>query len=133
MVHSDAKRLFQSPESDSGEDVSWNTTYDTEYRSRQQAMKHGARDGTAFASIALPAHYSAITAVLRHARLRLDSALEVDQIIDWGAGTGSGLWCVQALQLSYLIIEPPTTGRHFTPSRGTLCMKSRTLSLKIQT
>jgi ribosomal protein RSM22 (predicted rRNA methylase) len=42
----------------------------------------------------LPAHYSAITSVLRHVKSRLGPLWDVDRIIDWGTGTGSGLWFV---------------------------------------
>ncbi|THH19690.1 hypothetical protein EW146_g1524 [Bondarzewia mesenterica] len=90
MLRNDAKRLFLDEES--GADEDWDATYDVEYRSRKQAAHHSERDGTAFASIALPAHYSAIYAVLDHARLRLGSNWNVETVLDWGAGTGSGLW-----------------------------------------
>jgi len=50
------------------------------------------RDGTAFASIALPAHYAAIYAVLDHVKRRLEREWNVERVIDWGTGTGSGLW-----------------------------------------
>ncbi|KIM47590.1 hypothetical protein M413DRAFT_416605 [Hebeloma cylindrosporum] len=92
LLHSDATRLFTSPGTGGENEIDWDTQYDSSYRSRTQAARHYARDGAAFASVALPAHYSAITAVLHHLKLRLGSALEVNNIIDWGAGTGSGLW-----------------------------------------
>ncbi|KAF9531847.1 mitochondrial small ribosomal subunit Rsm22-domain-containing protein [Crepidotus variabilis] len=91
QLHTDAKRLFLSSDEKSGEGE-WDTTYDTTYRNRQQAARHAARDGTAFATVALPAHFSAITAVFHHAKQRLGPSWDVDQILDWGAATGSGLW-----------------------------------------
>ncbi|KAF9270814.1 Rsm22-domain-containing protein [Marasmius fiardii PR-910] len=90
MLHTDAKRLFVIPEE--GSEDHWNTNYDTRYRSRQQASRHSERDGTAFATIALPAHYSAIKSVLQHLKHRMNPDWEVRRVIDWGAGTGSGLW-----------------------------------------
>ena len=92
LLHSDATRLFTSLGTGGENEVDWDTQYDKSYRSRTQAARHYARDGAAFASVALPAHYSAITAVLHHLKLRLGSVWEVNNIIDWGAGTGSGLW-----------------------------------------
>jgi hypothetical protein len=94
LLHSDAKRLFLSSEVENGEEGGWDANYDTVYRSRNQAARHAIRDGTAFASVALPAHYSAITAVLHHVRLRLGPSWGVDRVIDWGAGTGSGFWYI---------------------------------------
>ncbi|KAK7058621.1 37S ribosomal protein S22 [Paramarasmius palmivorus] len=88
LLHVDAERLFKASE---GEDE-WNTNYDTRYRSRAQASKHSERDGTAFATVALPAHYSAIKAVLEHLKHRMGPGYNISRVIDWGAGTGSGLW-----------------------------------------
>lgn len=91
MLHVDARRLFfdQDEEKENG---TWDTTYDIRYRSHKQASRHHERDGTAFASVALPAHYSAIYTVLDHVRRRLGPGYELHKIYDWGAGTGSGLW-----------------------------------------
>lgn len=89
MLHTDAKRLFMD---ESGEKPQWGTAYDVHYKSRQQTMRHAERDGTAFASVALPSHYSAICAVLDHLKMRMDPDWNVEHIIDWGSGTGSGLW-----------------------------------------
>ncbi|KIK70481.1 hypothetical protein GYMLUDRAFT_32504 [Collybiopsis luxurians FD-317 M1] len=91
VLHNDAKRLFQADGIDN-ENAEWGTVYDTRYRSRKQASRHSERDGTAFASIALPAHYSATLAVLTHVKHRLGPEWTVSKVIDWGAGTGSGLW-----------------------------------------
>lgn len=97
MLHSDAKRLFSSDKpgaekTDAQE--TWDTSYDLKkYRSLKQAGRHAVRDGTAFASIALPSHYAAIYAVMEHLKRRLEPSWKVEKVIDWGAGTGSGLWC----------------------------------------
>lgn len=53
---------------------------------------HAQRDGTAFASVALPSHYSVVYAVLDHVKQRLGPEWTVDRLIDWGSGTGTGLW-----------------------------------------
>ncbi|KAJ7016844.1 mitochondrial small ribosomal subunit Rsm22-domain-containing protein [Mycena alexandri] len=92
QLHGDAQRLFQARNSQGGWEDSWDAEYDTKYRTKAQARQHADRDGSAFASVALPAHYSAITAVLDHVKRRLEPEWRVERIIDWGAGTGSGLW-----------------------------------------
>jgi ribosomal protein RSM22 (predicted rRNA methylase) len=93
QIRSDAKRLFQS-DTDSKDEPEWDTKYEQNYGSRQQASRHGLRDGTAFATIALPAHYSGIMSVLHQVKCRLAPDWEVKRIIDWGSGVGSGLWFV---------------------------------------
>lgn len=70
----------------------WDAQYDVRYRSKGQRARHAERDGTAFTSVALPAHYSAIMAVLYHVKMRLGPSWSIQNIIDWGAGAGSGLW-----------------------------------------
>ena len=89
MLHVDAKRLFLD---ESGDQAQWDLSYDVRYKSRRQAHQHAERDGTAFASVALPSHYAAIVAVLDHVKQRLGPSWNVNHIIDWGSGTGSGLW-----------------------------------------
>ncbi|KAG6865333.1 hypothetical protein C0991_003433 [Blastosporella zonata] len=92
QLHSDAKRLFFDDES-AGSESEWEAHYNPQdYRSRKQASRHSERDGTAFASVALPAHYSAILAVFDHLKRRLEPSYKVERVIDWGAATGSGLW-----------------------------------------
>ncbi|OAX42679.1 Rsm22-domain-containing protein [Rhizopogon vinicolor AM-OR11-026] len=86
QLHSDATRLFFD------ESEGWDHSYDVKYRSYKQGARHSDRDGTAFASVVLPAHYSAISAVLHHVKHRLGAEWNVQRVIDWGAGTGSGLW-----------------------------------------
>ena len=92
MLHVDAKRLFS--DSDGENEPQWDSSYDVSYKSRKQAFRHSERDGTAFASVALPAHYSAIYSVLDHVKHRLGADWKIQRVIDWGAGTGSGLWSV---------------------------------------
>ncbi|KAG1754790.1 mitochondrial small ribosomal subunit Rsm22-domain-containing protein [Suillus paluster] len=86
QLHSDATRLFFD------ESEGWDHSYDVKYRSYKQGARHSDRDGTAFASVVLPAHYSAICAVLHQVKHRLGPEWNVQRVIDWGAGTGSGLW-----------------------------------------
>ncbi|GJE86251.1 Rsm22-cox11 tandem protein [Phanerochaete sordida] len=102
MLHVDAKRLFMDEDEDGEE---WGTTYDVRYKTLGQRIRHGERDGTAFASVALPAHYSAISAVLHHTKQRLGSEWSVQHVIDWGAGTGSGLWAS-----THAFQKPPVEG-----------------------
>lgn len=70
----------------------WDTTYSPQYKSRKQAARHADTDGTAFASVALPAHYSAIYAVLDNLRHRLGKDWDVRRVFEWGSGVGSGFW-----------------------------------------
>ncbi|KAI9444934.1 Rsm22-domain-containing protein [Lactarius indigo] len=88
LLRSDAKRLFN----ERGDDNKWNPALNVRYKSYKQAHRHAERDGTAFASIVLPAHYSAIYSVLCRVKSRLGPQWSVRNILDWGAGTGSALW-----------------------------------------
>ncbi|KAL0951798.1 hypothetical protein HGRIS_008465 [Hohenbuehelia grisea] len=91
-LHQDAKRLFLDNGGELSAEDGWEAAYDTKYRSRKQAARHHERDGTAFVSVALPAHFSAISAVFNHVKRRLEPEWRVERVIDWGAGTGSALW-----------------------------------------
>jgi ribosomal protein RSM22 (predicted rRNA methylase) len=95
MLHVDAKRIFGT--ADENDESKWDSQYDVKYKSHHQAYRHSKRDGTAFASVALPAHFSAIYSVLDHVKQRLGSEWQIERVIDWGAGTGSGLWLVMPL------------------------------------
>jgi ribosomal protein RSM22 (predicted rRNA methylase) len=99
QLRRDAQRLFRDAEQQGTNEPEWDVQYDAKYRSRRQAAYHSERDGTAFAAIALPAHYSAIYSVLHHVKMRLEPAWKIECVIDWGAGTGSGLWCEANLLL----------------------------------
>lgn len=94
MLRVDAKRLFLD---DSNGRLHWDASYDVKYKSGRQAHAHAERDGTAFASVALPSHYAAIVAVLNHVKQRIGPTWAAQHIIDWGCGTGSGLWSVCCL------------------------------------
>ncbi|CDO73157.1 hypothetical protein BN946_scf185007.g212 [Trametes cinnabarina] len=88
-LHQDAKRLFFDETSPRPE---WDPSYAVKYKSGREAGKHSLRDATAFATVALPSHYSAIYSVLDHVKKRLGPEWQVQRVIDWGAATGSGLW-----------------------------------------
>lgn len=92
MLHVDAKRIFGTV--DDADNPKWDSQYDVKYKSHKQAYRHSERDGTAFASVALPAHFSAIYSVLDNVKHRLGPKWQVGRVIDWCAGTGSGLWLV---------------------------------------
>ena len=100
QLRNDAKRLFQG-EGENGSSGGWNSQYDVQYKSRRKAHELGERDGTAFATVALPAHYAAIFAVLAHAKQRLGPDWLVDTVYDWGAGTGSVFWYALKLKGAY--------------------------------
>ena len=88
LLRRDAVRLFN----EKGDDDNWDPSLSVRYKSHQQERRHAERDGTAFISVGLPAHYSAIYAVLHHIKSRLGSQWSVQNILDWGAGSGSALW-----------------------------------------
>ncbi|KAI0308079.1 mitochondrial small ribosomal subunit Rsm22-domain-containing protein [Multifurca ochricompacta] len=99
LLRRDAKRLFN----ERGDDNNWVSALDVRYKSYKQARRHAERDGTAFASVVLPAHYSAIYAVLHHIRSRLGPQWSVKNVLDWGAGTGSALWAA-----GHAFLKPPS-------------------------
>ena len=88
LLRRDAKRLFN----EHGDEDKWDPAINVRYKSYQQARHHAERDGTAFASIVMPAYYSAIYSVLCQVRSRLGPQWPVQNVLDWGAGTGSALW-----------------------------------------
>ncbi|KAI0800808.1 mitochondrial small ribosomal subunit Rsm22-domain-containing protein [Fomes fomentarius] len=88
-LHHDAQRLFMGED---GSQAEWHSSYDAKYRSSKEAGRHALRDATAFATVALPAHYSVVYSVLDHVKQRLGPEWEVRRVVDWGAATGSGLW-----------------------------------------
>ncbi|TFY68588.1 hypothetical protein EVJ58_g906 [Rhodofomes roseus] len=91
MIHNDATRLF-AKEVQGADEPEWNASYNVRYKSGKKARLHAERDGTAFASVALPSHYSVVYAVLDNVQQRLGPGWTVDRVIDWGSGTGTGLW-----------------------------------------
>lgn len=59
------------------------------------------RDGTAFASVVMPAQYAVVRAVLEGVKTRLgnDWARGVERVVEWGSGTGAGMWLVLAFRI----------------------------------
>ena len=117
-LHVDAKRLFYDEDLGRAAEYGWETIYDQKYNSRTQASRHAERDGTAFATIALPAHYTAIFSIFDHLKRRLGPTWEVGRVIDWGAGTGTGLWFDL---LIVMVVDPRpelSLGRHCILSRS---------------
>lgn len=88
LLRRDAKRLFN----EHGDEDKWDPAMNVRYKSYRQARHHAERDGTAFASIVLPAYYSAVYSILCQVRSRLGPQWSVQNVLDWGAGTGSALW-----------------------------------------
>lgn len=88
LLRRDAKRLFN----EHGDDNDWVPALDVHYKSYKQERHHAERDSIAFASVVLPAHYAAIYAVLHHIKSRLGPRWLIQNVLDWGAGTGSALW-----------------------------------------
>jgi len=99
MLHVDAKRIFGT--TDVPAESKWDSQYDVKYKSHKQAYRHSERDGTAFASVALPAHFSAIYSVLDHVKQRLGLEWQIERVIDWGAGSGSGLWLANVFSYTH--------------------------------
>jgi hypothetical protein len=95
LLRLDAKRLFtEEPSHDAKSDGKWGPDYDVRYKSRLTATRHAERDGTAFASVALPSHYAAIHSIFDQLTHRLGPSWSVERMIDFHAGTGSGMWFV---------------------------------------
>ena len=88
LLRRDAKRLFN----EHGDDNDWVPALNVHYKSYKQGRHHAERDGIAFASVVLPAHYAAIYAVLHHIKSRIGPRWLIQNVLDWGAGTGSALW-----------------------------------------
>ena len=59
------------------------------------------REGLAFATVAMPAHYAATANVFREIANRMAGPGKgedrVETVIDFGGKSGQGLWCVNAL------------------------------------
>lgn len=90
QLQENARRLFHGDTD--GRSDGWGSDYDPSYKSRRQAARHAEADGTAFATVALPSHYSAISAVLHHVKHRLGNEWSLRHVIDWGSGAGSCIW-----------------------------------------
>lgn len=58
----------------------------------------GPRDGLAFATVAMPAHYAATATVFEEAKQRLGPDWEIENIVDFGAKAGTTLWYVRPMK-----------------------------------
>lgn len=72
-----------------------------------KARLNRIRDGAAFASVVMPAQYAVIRAVLEQTKGRLGDewARRVNHVIEWGSGTGAGIWCVDSDIISFVSRE----------------------------
>jgi ribosomal protein RSM22 (predicted rRNA methylase) len=52
------------------------------------------REGMAFISVGMPAHYAAISAVLEEIKHRFEPEWEVQEVLDFGSKSGTGFWYV---------------------------------------
>lgn len=80
FLRNDTSNLFLS------ETNRW--SFDTPPTTRFQADRHG----TAFASVGIPPQYAALYCVLRELVWRVESEVEIERIMEWGGGTGAGMW-----------------------------------------
>lgn len=127
QLHNDAKRLFLNEAPEVSPSAEWSAEFNEKYKSYSKAARFALRDGAAFATVALPAHYSAIVSVFDHMKRRLGPELKVKRVIDWGAATGSGLWYCLTHFLMPLSLTSFTQGivalvsearTHFTSRKG---------------
>jgi len=91
MLHNDATRLFANTDED-GKGEGWQNQLNVKYRSYKQGARHEERDAHAFISVGMPAHYTAVYAVLSHLKHRMGPDFNVERVLDWGSGAFSGLW-----------------------------------------
>ncbi|KAG9013377.1 37S ribosomal protein S22 [Tulasnella sp. JGI-2019a] len=94
QLRSDAKRLFLHPSPASVHDLRWSSKT-PQHSSKKKEKMMGPRDGLAFATVAMPAHYTAIATVFEEAKQRLGRDWEIDSIVDFGAKAGAVLWAAR--------------------------------------
>ncbi len=103
QLHSDAKRLFQSDTAGHTPDGEWAAQYNVRYHSRRQEARHHERDGIRIclsrASCALFCHIFSFWVTSGN---RLGPSWTVRHVIDWGAGSGSGLWSVDFPRVKWI-------------------------------
>ncbi|KZS91904.1 hypothetical protein SISNIDRAFT_456089, partial [Sistotremastrum niveocremeum HHB9708] len=92
FLKADSARIFQSPPSSSNGGPKWLPITPPSHATHSTTMRYAARDGTAFASVALPPQYSAIRRVLAEITWRAGRDVEIERVMEWGGGTGAGLW-----------------------------------------
>ncbi|KAG8881935.1 37S ribosomal protein S22 [Tulasnella sp. 331] len=94
QLRSDAKRLFLHPSPASVHELRWSSKT-PQHSSKKKEKMMGPRDGLAFATVAMPAHYAAIATVFEETRQRLGPDWELESIVDFGAKAGAVLWAAR--------------------------------------
>jgi hypothetical protein len=98
QLRSDAKRLFLQPSTrkSSRREDEWTTELPEKFKGSKKlkASRITPREALVFAVISMPAQYAAITNVLHETRNKLGKqwADQIHGFIDFGSGTGSGIW-----------------------------------------
>ena len=100
QLRSDAKRLFlkQTPNKKARYGDEWTTELPDKFKDpnkKHRAARVSPREALTFGVLSVPAHYAAISNVLHETRNRLGEpwATNVEGFIDFGSGTGAGIWC----------------------------------------
>lgn len=99
QLRSDAKRLFLKPSSrDTEFENEWTSELPSKFKEskRRKSARVTPREALTYTVIALPGQYAALRNVLRETRVRLgdDWAGTVRGVVDFGSGTGVGMWYV---------------------------------------
>ncbi|KDQ14022.1 hypothetical protein BOTBODRAFT_66460 [Botryobasidium botryosum FD-172 SS1] len=92
-LRSDAKRLFLDQSSQpNNRHSAWSLSLPESKMSKPRTVT--PRDGLAFSAVAMPAHFAAISNVLREVkgRLGLEWAADVKGVVEFGVGSGGGIW-----------------------------------------
>lgn len=113
LVHVDADRLFNPGSSKDRPDGKIPSSWSLHYTPPQYTEAHSLskmshirarlnkiRDGTAFASVVMPAQYAVIRAVLEQTKSRLGNewGQKINRFIEWGSGTGAGIWYIATIE-----------------------------------
>ncbi|KAG8902132.1 37S ribosomal protein S22 [Tulasnella sp. 403] len=95
QLRADAKNLFLHPSPTSPNKLRWETKT-PKHLAKGKDKVTAMRNGLAFATVALPAQYAVISSVISEVKLRLGEELDVEEVIDFGAKAGAGLWATRA-------------------------------------
>ncbi|KAG8934616.1 37S ribosomal protein S22 [Tulasnella sp. 408] len=99
QLRSDAKRLFLNPAPSNNQELRWETNSPA-YGSKLKERKMAERNGLAYATVAMPAHYAVIEGVLQEIKSRgTPDTQPFDQpmtVIDFGSKYGAGLWAARS-------------------------------------
>jgi hypothetical protein len=100
QLRSDVKRLFlhEANEGSSKTRTQWSIQLPDKFKGPKKfkASRITPREALAFSVISLPGQFSAISAVLTEACVRLGEnwSKNVKTVIDFGSAMGAGIWCV---------------------------------------